>query len=158
MTPPDRRRRLVACYWSPFLALALLTGEEAVKAETRRVKAGAKWQSHAEGMIVESAARHEADIIVLDSRTAKRLGVNPESRSVRVISPTEAKQILVPDRSVSHQALYDHLVNEQPSLERFVDIAPETGVTTVRPWQTVRLLAVALGLAAARVDRHLSYS
>lgn len=139
-------------YWSPYLVLALFHGGEVVRIESPRCRHGGVDRERLHRLLLDFATRFWPEEVVIEARTAGHLGLRPRGGQVRTMTIAEVKRALLSGRAgAAHRDMYEHLLAEDPSLARYIEIKrSDHRASLARFWPTARLLTVALGWAAFR--------
>ena len=139
---------LAAYYWSPYLTLAVLSGERVIETVCRRVTRNNRTQVATERcfrVLVNDYAPTRIvvpPVLALDE-AARRTGLP----TVMMNLPA-AKSCLMGRRLTTNRDLYRFLVARFPELRCLVTVLVGSGdVAATEPWRTVQLLPIALGLA-----------
>ena len=138
---------LSACHRGKYLAVAVCNGVDVLEVVRARMHRGDSLKT----VVGRIIADYGCGTILVEPNRPLFKEVQSLQCSVRTLALTEAKERLLPGRAtVTHRDLYQHLVESDPRLRRFVTVLPATGrVAMTERWRTVNLLAVALGRAYA---------
>ena len=143
--PRSHRPTLAICYWSPYLALAVMDGNEVIAIERVKVT-GRRMPSVLRTRAARLSASYRVRRVIVEPRLARAAR---EIRPTReTLSVAEAKRILIGRERPTHRELYRHMIDRVPTLRRLVTIRKTHRLTFTEPWRTVALLAAALCVAA----------
>lgn len=144
-------RLLAACYRSPYLAMAVLQGDEVIEVRRHRLgrhRAKAVVRQH---IATLANAYHVNRVTVEPATLAHRALMGTAHTRVRLVSLKAVKDQLLPELEArTNSALMARLIADHPQWRRLFRHWPKSGLmATTDTWRTVALLAIALGLAEA---------
>lgn len=150
-TSPSPTTYLAAYFYAPSLALAVTSGSDVL--EVRQYRLRTYEGQRARELIALLAAEYAVAAIVVKPESWLAAIAEGMPRPVALVSLTEAKRLLFPaNPPPSHVQLAEVLIRARPTLRRLAPTWEESGeLKRSEPWRLVALVAVALGLAAARL-------
>ena len=139
---------LAAYYWSPYLTLAVLSGERVIETVCRRVTRNNRTQAATERCFRALVNDYAPTRIVVPPVLALDNAARRTGLPTVMMSLPAAKACLMGSRLTTNRDLYRFLVARFPELRCLVTVLVGSGdVAATEPWRTAQLLPIALGLA-----------